>query len=111
MRDLGNIRALNAGIEKTYGVSEAVQRILAPVGDGQLLRECLRRGLIVDDRVSDKGLDALHDVVVSHGIRPDLQPNDETVAALRASRRGDVERITTLDALFEAEERHRAINE
>lgn len=70
MRDLGNIRALNNGVEKTYGPSEAVTRILAPVGDGQLLRECLRRGLLVDDRVSDKGLDALHDVVVSHGVRP-----------------------------------------
>lgn len=111
MRDLGNIRALNAGVEKTFGPGEVVQRIVASVGDGQLLRECLRRGLLVDDRVSDKGLDALHDVVVSHGIRPDLTPNEETQQALLDARLGNVERITSLDALFEAEERHRAINE
>ena len=94
MRDLGNIRALNAGIEKTFGPGEVVQRIVASVGDGQLLRECLRRGLLVDDRVSDKGLTALRDVLVSHGIVPD-----------------GVERITSVDALRAAEERHRAINE
>ena len=86
MRDLGNIRALNNGIEKTFGPGEVVQRIVASVGDGQLLRECLRRGLLVDDRVSDKGLDALHDVVVSHGIKPDASG------------------LVALDALPEAEE-------
>ena len=99
MRDLGNIRALNAGVEKTFGPGEVVQRIVASVGDGQLLRECLRRGLLVDDRVSDKGLAALRDVLVSHGIAPDgTQPEG-------------VERITSVDALRAAEERHRAINE
>ena len=86
MRDLGNIRALNNGIEKTFGPGEVVQRIVASVGDGQLLRECLRRGLLVDDRVSDKGLDALRDVLASHGIKPDASG------------------LVALDALPEAEE-------
>lgn len=104
MRDLGNIRALNEGIEKTYGVSGATQRILAPIGDGQLLREALRRGLLVDGQVSDKGIDALHDVLVSHGVHPStgavaksLTVNLDELDAVRVTE-GPVETLDTLVA-------------
>lgn len=110
MRDLGNIRALNEGIEKTYGVSGATQRILAPIGDGQLLREAQRRGLLVDGQVSDKGIDALHDVLVSHGVHPSTGAVAKT---LTVDLDYDVERVTegpveTLDTLCATIERQNA---
>lgn len=71
MRSLPNIRALNAGIESTFQKFDALERILQPVGDGQLLKEALRRGLIVDDRVSDAGLQSLLDVADSHNLARD----------------------------------------
>lgn len=110
MRDLGNIRALNEGIEKTYGVSGATQRILAPIGDGQLLREALRRGLLADGQVSDKGIDALHDVLVSHGVHPST---GAIAKSLTVDLDYDFERVTegpveTLDALCATIERQNA---
>lgn len=58
MRSLGNIARVNSGADST-GFDDIVERITQPLGDGQLLNEAQRRGLVFNGQLTPKGSQAL----------------------------------------------------